>query len=234
MSWPVRSPAMNLSPAARPLALLICSSAWGSVADPPERVAAVTYVDGDVSLGTESSPRSDQAVVNWPLARGDRVDTGSHARAELSLGVAALRLDERTHLVIQVLEPGTSELRLLAGALNVQLRAQPGVEALTVRIHNSEVRLLEPGSYRITAAGAGTSGIAVSAGKASVSTALATYEQLAGESAQIASDQTFTIGSEPAPTAFDAWALARERASKGAQAMQHVAPGVAGHESLDT
>ncbi len=224
---------MKPSPAALAITLLLCTSAWGNVADPPERVAAVTCVDGDVSLRTEGAPHSDQAVLNWPVARGDRVDTGAHARAELSLGIAALHLDERTHLIVQELERGTSEVRLTSGTLNVQLRTQAGVEAFKVQIPNSEIWLLEPGSYRITAADSGTSSIAVKTGKARVNTGLATYEQQAGESAQIANDRTVTIGSALASTAFDEWALARQRGFTGAQATQHVAPGVAGYEALD-
>ena len=62
-------------------ALLLAGTAW---ADPPGRVVRLAYVNGPVSFLAAGDTDWVQAAINRPLWTGDRLWTGSGARASLA------------------------------------------------------------------------------------------------------------------------------------------------------
>src|SRR5262245_7017709 len=99
------------------LSLLATHAAMGATAatdaDPPGRVARLSYVQGQVSLlpGSTQAPNNatdnppddsadnadanswTEATLNRPLTGGDKLSLANAARAELQLGSADLQLD---------------------------------------------------------------------------------------------------------------------------------------------
>src|SRR5690348_8654852 len=53
--------------------------------DPPDRVARLSYLEGDVGLLPSGAQDWGDAGINRPLTTGDRLSSNSGARAELEL-----------------------------------------------------------------------------------------------------------------------------------------------------
>jgi hypothetical protein len=115
----------------------------------------------------------------------------------------------------------------------VQLRELRAGEAIDLQVRECAVRLLEPGDYRISVSRDGSASVVVHGGEANVNTGVTSFQQLAGEQAQIAVDRTVAIGRSPGSDEFDRWSLKRQREFAGDRAALHVARGLVGYEDLD-
>ena len=67
-------------------------------ADPPARVARVSYIEGSVSLRPSTANDWVQASVNYPMTSGDNIWTDQSSRAELHVGSTAMQLGPQTAL----------------------------------------------------------------------------------------------------------------------------------------
>src|SRR4051812_44354405 len=65
-------------------------------ADPPDRAARLSYIQGDVSMQPSGEDDWAPAILNRPLTTGDKLWTEPGARAEVQVGSAAVRLDGDT------------------------------------------------------------------------------------------------------------------------------------------
>src|SRR5690242_14859810 len=63
-----------------------------AAADPPDRVARLSYVSGTVSFRPASVDEWAAATLNYPLTIGDHIWTDRASRSELELGSAFVRL----------------------------------------------------------------------------------------------------------------------------------------------
>ena len=61
-------------------------------ADPPTRVARLSYLDAAVSVLPSGEDSWESATINRPLTMGDRLWADANARAELQLGTATMRI----------------------------------------------------------------------------------------------------------------------------------------------
>jgi hypothetical protein len=120
-----------------------------ALADPPERVGRISYVEGQVSF----QPPDDggawvEAIANFPVTTGESYWTGDEGRAELELGGAQVRLDWDTEVDVVDLDYGETQLSIAQGSADVHLWRVPenGVQVLTPA---GEVLLDQPGVYRI-------------------------------------------------------------------------------------
>src|SRR5688572_8270562 len=96
----------------------------GSYADPPNRVARLSYIHGSVSF-SPARAREDvwlMARINRPLVTGDRLWADTHARAELQLGNAAIRIEDETSLRIINLNDKIAQFDLSQGTLALHVR----------------------------------------------------------------------------------------------------------------
>src|SRR5574337_2157085 len=116
----VRSGALALCGAA---ALIFSTVA---AADPPDRVARLTQIDGVVTFSPAGEQDWVNAEANRPLTAGDQVwaDAGSHA--ELQIGTAEARLGENTSVAILNLDDRIGQFQLLQGTLNLRVRRIQG------------------------------------------------------------------------------------------------------------
>jgi hypothetical protein len=129
-----------------------------SEVDPPEQVARLSYVHGDVVVVEAEQGDSSTAALNLPMTDGDELRVGRDSRAELQLAVATLHVDAGSRLSFVQLASDAVRLRLTEGVMVVNVRepdselegddesAPPAVELETP---NALVTLLEPGEYSI-------------------------------------------------------------------------------------
>ena len=96
-------------------------------ADPPGRVARLSYLAGDLGLLPAGAKAWSDASVNRPLTSGDRLSSGRDARAELELGGGTLRIASRTDIGVLDLSDRIAQLELTQGTLSLTVRRlEPG------------------------------------------------------------------------------------------------------------
>src|SRR5690242_9369221 len=64
--------------------------------DPPDRVARLNYIDGNVSMQPAGVDEWAPATVNRPFTTGDYLYTDNNGRAELHLDEAVMRMGTNT------------------------------------------------------------------------------------------------------------------------------------------
>lgn len=202
---------MKLRPAMLVLALAASSFAWGEALDPPERVARLSYVEGQVAFqGAQETVRSD--LPDRPLMPGDRLFTERGGRAELALGTAAVRLDERTDLTIVGLDATTVWVELNTGTASVVLHELLEGEMFQIVTPNTAISLQGPGEYRVEVSADGATALTVRGGAADVDTADGPVRVADGQRVRLEGRDAFAnLSTLPPEDAFDAWVRAREQ-----------------------
>jgi len=165
---------MNVRPF-RKLALLLAAAAGfvlastAAMADPPNRVARLSYQSGSVSFSPGGDADWSQAEVNRPMFIGDRLWVDAGSRAELQLGGIALRVGEKASLAMLNIDDSIAQLQLTQGALDIRVwRMDPG-QSLEIDTPNFAFVVLQPGSYRLDAdAQDGSTAVTVRAGSATL------------------------------------------------------------------
>jgi hypothetical protein len=202
--------------------------------DPPERVARLSFLRGDVTFQAADSEAPEQAVLNRPVTTGDRVMTGNDARAELTLGSAALRLDARTDVSIANLDADIAHVEVNSGTVAITLRALDSADTFEVDAPNGTVRLLEPGEYRIEAAQDGAAILDVRSGAAEIDGGGGPTRVASGQRARLgSSERSATLLSLGAKDEFDRWGEDRERQLQGEEPARYVSRDMVGYEDLN-
>lgn len=201
---------MNLRRALLALALTASGLAWGQPADAPERVARLSYVEGEVRFqGASESPTN--TLPDRPLIPGDQLTTGPGGRAELAFGSAAIRLDEGSELSVTDLQERTVRVELAGGTASVHLYELLEDETFEIETPNAYVALREPGEYRLDITPGGATDLSVRAGAAEVVTAGGPVRVAGGQRVRLEGSQALASLVTPQPAdAFDNWVLERE------------------------
>jgi hypothetical protein len=207
--------------------------AYGDALDPPEQVARLSFVSGEVLLRPATASAFSHASLNWPVSAGDRVATDDGDRAELSFASGTLRLDSGTDVTVLALDRSVATFLLAMGTIGVHVRELRRGEALEVKLGTLTAQLLTPGDYRLTLHADGTARVLVETGEAKLDTAVATVQQLGGEEAQIEADGTVSIARGPQADGFDRWSRKRGKQLAATRSAQHVPRGLVGFEELD-
>jgi hypothetical protein len=218
------------------LVLLLAASgqALALDADPPSRVARLSYIDGQVSLQAANAANVEQAALNLPVSTGDRVTTDSGSRAELSIGTAALRLDEYTGLTVSNLDTDIAQVALDSGTLGIHVRELMASETFEIDTPNATVRLLHPGDYRIGIDEEGATVLAVRSGDAELDNGNGPVRLRDGQQVRLASgEQSPNVQNLDPQDAFDTWCIDRERAIADEESSRYVSRDVVGYEDLD-
>jgi hypothetical protein len=223
-----------------PFALAHAQSDPPPDADPPDRAARLSFLQGEVSLQPAGEEEWASAVVNRPLTTGDKLWTDKNARAEIQVGPAAVRLGSDTGFSFLNVDDDTIQMRMTAGVVNVRVRALDSNDQIEIDTPNLALSLLRPGNYRVEVNDEGdTTVVKVSEGEAEASGGSQDVVVHAQQSAtfqgteQLAAPLLASLG---APDAFDSWSLERDRLAQRAEASQtaqYVAPEVTGYEDLD-
>lgn len=219
------------------LALVELDSASGQTAlpgDPPARVGRLSHVEGQVSARTPDQADWSAAVLNYPVSTGLALWTEPAARAEISYGDGALRLDHETAIAVERLDDSALDLRLDQGSVQLSVRQLEPGERVSITTPQGRMEALAPGTYRIDAGtGETPAGVTVLDGKARFADQGRSVEAVGGESAVVRQDGSLgTVAAIRRP--FDEWALAREAEVKAATVTpQHVPASMPGREDLD-
>src|SRR5262249_13225192 len=91
-------------------------------ADPPTRVARVSYLDGSVSLQAGGQGDWGAAARNRPVTVGDKIWTDKDSRAELQTGVMSIHLGSMTALSFLNLDQNITQIRLPEGSINFRVK----------------------------------------------------------------------------------------------------------------
>jgi hypothetical protein len=206
----------------------------GPPIDPPARVARLSYILGEVSLQTADGQAPEAAVLNRPVTIGDRLLTGGAARSELTMGIAAVRLDAFTDLSVANLDADIVHLELNSGTVGVHVRALAQGEIFQIDTPNAAVALLEPGDYRVEVDSTGTVFLDVRAGLAELDAGSGTVQAGSGDQALLRTGERLaTLRALGRTDDFDAWSAGRERQLSGGETIRHVSREVVGYEELD-
>ena len=119
------------------------------LADPPTRVARISFIGGSVSFRPGSLDEWSVASFNYPLTVGDHVWTDRGGRTELQLGSTVVRIAPLTEFSVLNLDNDTAQLRVTQGAVSVRLRSLADRDVLEIDTPNGAVSLLRAGLYRV-------------------------------------------------------------------------------------
>ena len=93
-----------------------------AAADPPNRVARISYISGSVSLRSASIDEWSAATRNYPLTVGDHLWTDRGGRAELELGSTFVRIGPLTEFSVLNLDDRMAQLRVTQGTAVLRVR----------------------------------------------------------------------------------------------------------------
>ncbi|TWO70890.1 chromosome partitioning protein ParA [Caenimonas sedimenti] len=206
-------------------------------ADPPGRVASLSYRQGGVVFAPEGEEEWVDLPVNRPLTQGDRLWSDKAARAELHLGSATVHVDGESHLGLSTLDDNAAQFILMQGSVNARVRELAAGENFEIDTPNLAFRAQQPGDFRIDVDAGGRetrvtvhSGTAVVFGEGGQSVNLG-----AGQQATFAGRFLAPVQQQAAvqQDAFGQWAAERKRAEDLSVAARHVPRGVVGYQQLD-
>jgi hypothetical protein len=214
------------------LALAITGAAIAE--DPPARVARLSLTQGQVVFQAAGAGAPEEAELNRPLTWGDRLMTDRGSRAEMSIGTAAIRLDDSTDLTIANLDADIAQLELNSGTLGIHVRELAEGETFEIDTPNAAVLLLRPGDYRITADSQGASVLAVRHGEAELDGGAGPIRLTDQQELRFTGTEQLADVQALGPlTEFDEWCIDRERTLTASQTTRYVSRDVVGYEDLD-
>ena len=206
-----------------------------ALADPPARVARISFSTGSVSFRPGTVDEWSTASLNYPLTIGDHLWTDSGARSELQLDTAVLRVAPATELSVLNLDDHVAQVRLTQGTVSVRVRAVDPGDTLEIDTPAGAVSLLQPGLYRLDVNEAGDSTIiTVRQGEADMANGTTDVMVTRSQSAIVSLDSA-QPDVKPAVRIdeFEDWCLARDRRTDNVQATRYVSAATIGYEDLD-
>ncbi len=218
-------------------ASLLALPAWALAAeDPPDRVARLSHIEGEVSMAPAGTQEWSEAVVNRPLTSEDRLFVDNGARAELQVDSALIHLDGATEFSFVDLGDDAMTMRLTQGRATIHIQAKREREDIEIDTPNASVALLHPGEYHVEVDEDGeTTIVKVRSGAAEVAGEGDSFTVRANEIGAFRGADTLTADISPlgSRTAFEAWANERSRRSDNSASAKYVSEGVVGYEDLD-
>ncbi len=218
------------------LALALHPVARAEEADPPGRVARISYVHGSVSMQPGGTGDWGSAEINRPMTIGDRLWTDSDARAELQAGAAAIHVDSKTALSFLNLDENAIQMRMAEGVINFRVRDLRDGELYELDTPNLAFTVKHAGAFRVDVNEAGDrTAITVLRGEGEVTAGGQTYTVHEGDRAEFegTEDVRYQISSAPGPDNFDRWAQERDQRGEHSRSSQYVSRDVVGYEDLD-
>ncbi len=132
------------------LALFVATAAHAQEeGDPPERVARLSYLAGNVSLEPAGVSDFSQAEANYPLTNGDRIYVDNTSRAELQSAGLAVRMADGADLTLTSLTDQFAQLGLAQGSIHVRSWSLPSGGGVEIDTPNGTITVTQPGDIRI-------------------------------------------------------------------------------------
>ncbi len=216
--------------------LIVLAPAVRAVADPPERVARISFLGGAVSFRTSTVIDWSPAVLNYPLTLGDHVWTDRDGRLEVEMGATAVNLDASTALSVLNLDRRIVQLRLLQGSAIVRVHELADDESIEVDTPHAAMTVLGPGLYRIDVSASGdATAVTVRRGDAEVAAGASVVPVHVGQRVTMSGDEGVvpTAKAAEALDEFDDWVAFRDRRAEALTSVRYVPRGIVGYEDLD-
>jgi hypothetical protein len=217
--------------------LLAASLARADGDDPPGRAARLSYINGTVTFQPGSVEDWVPATLNRPMTTGDRLWTEAGARAEMTIGSAAVRMNARTNFAFLNLDDRTTQIQVSVGSLSVRLRRLNDDETFEIDTPQVALTLLRPGEYRVDVNEEGDATVVGLRGGSAEATAgsqaytIKPLEQLrASGTDQVAFDERPI----PPADAFDNFCEGRDRREDTSASAKYVSRDVPGYSDLDS
>lgn len=205
--------------------------------DPPDRVARLSFIRGDVSFQPAGGDGWVEANLNRPLGTGDKLFTDQSSRVEMEVGAATLRLDAQSNFDILNLNDNVAQTELTQGTMNLHVRRVFEGQSYEVDTPTLAFVVNQPGDYRIDIAPDGTSTmVTVFKGAGDVyGENNASYSVNAGNSYRFhdAGLQDYEVLDIPRGDDFDTWADSRNERFDRSPSRQYVSEEMIGSADLD-
>jgi hypothetical protein len=215
-------------------AMLLLSGA--GMADPPARVARLSFFSGPVSFSPAGEDEWVLATPNRPLITGDRLWADAGGRAELQAGSIALRLGASTNVNVLNLDDRATQLELTQGSLYVRVWRIDRGDTVEIDTPNLAFTINSVGRYRIDVdADGNVTTLAVSAGQGEAYGEGAAYRIGAGDRYSFSGTglRDYEYSDVGAPDEFDRWAADRDRSYDTSVSARYVSRDVIGYQDLD-
>jgi hypothetical protein len=217
--------------------ILLASGISASLfADPPERVARLNYIQGDVTFRPAGLDDWTDASVNRPMIAGDELWTDLDSRAELHLGSAALRVGPLTAFSFLALDDHLAQIRLSQGTLDVRVRRLDDEDTFEIDAPNLSLSVLRPGSYRVSVSADGQrTDVTLRSGEMEATAEGGAFAIHPHETVTIegyGGNQRRRVADMPQPDPFDRWCSDRDSRDDRAAERTHVPREVIGYEDL--
>jgi len=215
-------------------AMLLLSGA--AMADPPDRVARLSFFSGPVSFSPAGEDDWVLATPNRPLITGDRLWADAGGRAELQAGNVALRLGESTNVNVLNLDDRATQLELTQGSLYVRVWRIDRGDTVEIDTPNLAFTVDSVGRYRIDVdADGNVTTVAVFAGQGEAYGEGAAYRIAAGDRYSFSGTglRDYEYSDVGAPDDFDRWAAERDRRYETSVSARYVSRDVIGYQDLD-
>jgi hypothetical protein len=208
--------------------------------DPPNRVARISVIQGNVSLEPNGVDAFSQAEINYPLTSGDRVYADNNSFGELQTAGLAVRLGNGADVTLSSLTDNIAQFGLAQGSIRVRTRSLSAFngQPATVEVDtpNGAILVDQPGDIRVDSYPQDdTTVVTVSSGAVEV-----TGQNL---DQQLGPNQSLRLaGSNPVyaeqvqllpPDGLDQFDQQREYRRQRASAYQYVSPDMIGAADLD-
>ena len=216
------------------LALLAIFFSGLAFADPPGRVARLSFVEGEVSFAPERAGKDDNwasAKTNWPITQGNRLYAATNARAEIHIGASALRISEETGVDFTRLDDDRIEAYIERGSIALTLRNWDRDDLLTIATPTSSITLNGNGRYRIDV-DTDAVNVLVRQGEAQIQNGRSKFNLIASQRAEISGNDVH-ISRDDSEDNFDRWAAERDSRQNVAASARYVAPTTPGVYELD-
>jgi hypothetical protein len=206
-------------------------------ADPPSRVARLSYMAGDIGFLPAGAKEWSDARINRPLTTGDHLSAGRDSRAELELGGGTLRIDGQTDFGLLDLNDQLAQVELTQGTLNLNVRhLEPG-QSYEIDTPTLALVVDQPGTFRVDVdnGGRGTE-VTVFDGRATVygednsQRTVSSGRDYQFDDSDLATMTISDIGGEDA---FDAWCNERDNRHAQSISRRYVSNDVVGYQDLD-
>ncbi|HYL62899.1 MAG TPA: DUF6600 domain-containing protein [Candidatus Methylomirabilis sp.] len=205
-------------------------------ADPPSRVARISYIDGSVSLQPGGAGDWGSAQLNRPVTIGDKLWSDKDSRVELETGIVTIHLGSMTALSFLNLDQNITQMRLAEGSMNFRVREMREGDIYEVDTPNLSFTVKQAGAFRIDVDENGdNTGITVIRGAGQVTASGQTYDIQPGQRGVFTGTDNVQgqIGQAPEGDPLDQWANDRDLRAQDSTSSKYVPPDMPGTEDLD-
>jgi len=213
----------------------LAQSADSDATDPPGRVGSVSLLAGPVTMVDLATGSREEALLNWPVTGGWRIDTGRAGRAEVRIGSTALRLDEETTVDFARLDDQFVQIAVLRGSVALRLRNREIVNELEVLTQRERISFDEIGRYRIDVdRPPGVTALSAFAGRARVASGGSSFMVADGQRGELSAPPLIRFQLVAATVdRFDDWVAARDAREETIRSEAYVSRETTGIETLD-